>query len=186
MSSGLIFALGLGCAGMTDPMKAFKRAHLRKGTWQVMNFLDFAGYWDPSLAFVMGCGICVSGPAFLAAERFKKVTCPLNEMHQAFENPPKKGNYLPLVLGAVFFGLGWGLIGLCPGPALVAIVPKIVTGISKTWEPDFGLAAAALMILERSKVNRRWINIDQMLWILMETAGTSMNIMEFSWFRRCR
>eukprot|EP00913_Durusdinium_trenchii_P034605 g32375.t1 len=132
LSSGLIFAFGLGASGMTNPSK-------------VLNFLDFGGYWDPSLAFVMGCGICVSGPAFILAEQLGKVSTPLIEGCK-FENPPKKGNYVPLVIGASLFGLGWGLCGLCPGPALVALVPKIVTGIWRTWQPDFGVAAAALVI----------------------------------------
>ncbi|CAK9025939.1 unnamed protein product [Durusdinium trenchii] len=132
LSSGLIFAFGLGASGMTNPSK-------------VMNFLDFGGYWDPSLAFVMGCGICVSGPAFILAEQLGKVTKPLIEGCK-FENPPKKGNYVPLVIGASFFGLGWGLCGLCPGPALAALIPKIVTGVWHSWEPDFGMAAAALLI----------------------------------------
>ena len=89
-----------------------------------MNFLDFGGYWDPSLAFVMGCGILVSGPCFLLTGH-GKVSCPLNEKNKSFENPPKKGNYVPLLIGASLFGLGWGLVGLCPGPALVSIVPQL-------------------------------------------------------------
>lgn len=143
LSSGLIFAMGLGASGMTNPMK-------------VMNFLDFGGYWDPSLAFVMGCGICISGPAFIMAEQLGKVTTPLCEGCK-FENPPKKGNYLPLVLGASCFGLGWGLIGLCPGPALVAIVPKIVTGIWTPWQADFALSAAALVIC------LSWLTTDRLI-----------------------
>lgn len=143
LSSGLIFAMGLGASGMTNPMK-------------VMNFLDFGGYWDPSLAFVMGCGICISGPAFIMAEQLGKVTTPLCEGCK-FENPPKKGNYLPLVLGASCFGLGWGLIGLCPGPALVAIVPKIVTGIWTPWQADFALSASALVIC------LSWLTTDRLI-----------------------
>ena len=131
-SSGLIFAFGLGASGMTNPMK-------------VMNFLDFGGYWDPSLAFVMGCGICVSGPAFILKEQLGKVSEPLCQGCK-FESPPKTGNYVPLLIGSSFFGLGWGLIGLCPGPALVAIIPKLVTGIWTSWQPDFALSAAALVI----------------------------------------
>lgn len=133
LSCGLIFALGLGTSGMTNPMK-------------VMNFLDFGGYWDPSLAFVMGCGICISGPAFIASEQLGKVTTPLVEGCK-FESPPKRGNYLPLVIGASFFGLGWGLIGLCPGPALASIIPKLITGSwGPPWSPDFCLAMAAVVI----------------------------------------
>ena len=82
---------------------------------KVLDFLDFGGLWDPSLAFVMGCGIMVSGPAFLYAERetSKPLCADCN-----FEKPAKHGGYGPLVLGASFFGLGWGLIGICPGPGI--------------------------------------------------------------------
>eukprot|EP00439_Symbiodinium_sp_Y106_P078675 s244_g17.t1 len=113
LCSGIIFALGLGASGMTSQAK-------------VLNFLDFAGYWDPSLAFVMGCGICVSFPAYLIAERGGKQ--PFSE-GCTFENPPKKGNYVPLLIGTSLFGLGWGLVGVCPGPALAGAAPYIAVCI---------------------------------------------------------
>mmetsp|Transcript_11391 Transcript_11391/g.21524 ORF Transcript_11391/g.21524 Transcript_11391/m.21524 type:complete len:364 (-) Transcript_11391:345-1436(-) len=113
LSSGIIFALGLGASGMTSQAK-------------VLNFLDFAGYWDPSLAFVMGCGICVSFPAYLIAAR--SGSKPLCEGCN-FENPPKKGNYVPLIIGTSMFGLGWGLVGVCPGPALAGMTPYIAVAI---------------------------------------------------------
>eukprot|EP00438_Fugacium_kawagutii_P026999 Skav232497 [mRNA] locus=scaffold1096:9732:27390:+ [translate_table: standard] len=150
LSSGLIFAFGLGTSGMTNPMKV--------GSDSIS-----AGYWDPSLAFVMGCGICAAWTGTMAAMGRSvlnpvqwQVTKPLTEGCK-FENPPKRGNYAPLVLGTLpcgCFGLGWGLIGLCPGPALVAIIPrlaekreeKIVTGILQPWHSDFALSGAAVMI----------------------------------------
>ena len=112
MVCGIIFGLGLGVAGMTSQAK-------------VLDFLDFGGTWDPSLAFVMGLGLCVSFPAFLLAEREGRR--PLCE-DCSFEKPSKTGNYGSLVLGSIFFGLGWGLVGICPGPALAATIPNLAGG----------------------------------------------------------
>lgn len=107
---GMIFGLGLGCSGMTDQRK-------------VLDFLDITGTWDPSLAFVMGSGLCVSFPAFFWAEREgSKPRC------GEFEKPPKTGDYALLVWGPVFFGIGWGLIGLCPGPAAAGLLPYLSQG----------------------------------------------------------
>lgn len=100
---GLTFGLGLLISGMTDPGK-------------VQGFLDLAGTWDPSLAFVMGGGVMVGLIGFAAAKKrvFSLSGTPLQwpEMTQIDR---------PLVLGSLMFGLGWGLAGFCPGPALVAM-----------------------------------------------------------------
>ena len=106
---------------------------------KVLDFLDFGGTWDPSLAFVMGCGIMVSGPAFLYAER--EASKPLCS-DCSYEKPAKHGNYLPLVVGAMFFGVGWGLIGICPGPAVAGVVPYLVDGNN----PGFAFGLAFLVI----------------------------------------
>lgn len=100
--AGLLFALGLGLAGMTQPSK-------------VVGFLDFAGRWDASLAFVMAGGIGVLFLAQLAARRMGK---PL--LAPAF--PALLRNEIDgrLVGGAALFGIGWGLGGFCPGPALAS------------------------------------------------------------------
>ena len=91
--SGLVFALGLGLAGMLDPRR-------------VLAFLDLAGpRWDPSLMLVLGAAV---GVYALGSPRFT-----------ADLPPPRRELNLPLVLGAALFGVGWGLVGLCPGPALV-------------------------------------------------------------------
>lgn len=100
--SGLVFAVGLVLGGMTDPHK-------------VLSFLDVAGRWDPSLAFVMGGAILVYAPVF---HWFTKKTRPL--LHHAFHLPTRKDIDVPLVAGGMLFGVGWGLAGFCPGPAIVS------------------------------------------------------------------
>lgn len=103
MAVGLVFALGLGLSGMTQPAK-------------VIGFLDVTGAWDPSLAFVMVGAIGVHALMLrLAARR----TAPV--LSDRFDGPPKRGVDTPLVLGAALFGLGWGVSGFCPGPALVGL-----------------------------------------------------------------
>jgi uncharacterized membrane protein YedE/YeeE len=100
---GLIFGLGLLISGMTDPGK-------------VQGFLDLAGAWDPSLAFVMGGGVMVGWIGFSVA---KKKATSLSDT--PFQWPEMTQIDRPLVLGSLIFGLGWGLAGFCPGPALVAM-----------------------------------------------------------------
>jgi uncharacterized membrane protein YedE/YeeE len=117
ISCGAIFGLGLAAAGMTSQAKVF-------------DFLDIAGTWDPSLAFVMGCGLCVSFPVLFWGQHWSsaKTWCGAN-----FEKPPKFGNYGSLVLGAAMFGAGWGLVGICPGPAVAGIIPYAVEGSKYGW-----------------------------------------------------
>jgi uncharacterized membrane protein YedE/YeeE len=108
---GLIFGLGLMLAGMTDPGK-------------VLGFLDLAGAWDPSLAFVMGGAIAVGVGAFALARR-RTVALLGGAMHL----PTARDIDRRLVLGSLAFGAGWGLAGFCPGPAVVALAtghPKAV------------------------------------------------------------
>ena len=100
---GLAFGLGLLISGMTDPGK-------------VQGFLDLAGLWDPSLAFVMGGGVMVGLRGFGWA---KKKTRSLSGA--PFHWPEMTQIDRPLVLGSLMFGLGWGMAGFCPGPALVAM-----------------------------------------------------------------
>lgn len=99
---GLTFGLGLILSGMTDPGK-------------VLGFLDLAGAWDPSLAFVMGGAIGVGFFAFLVARQ--RTTALLGG---AMRLPTATQIDRPLVIGSLVFGVGWGLAGICPGPALVA------------------------------------------------------------------
>jgi uncharacterized protein len=101
--SGLVFGVGLLLSGMTDPAK-------------VVGFLDFAGTWDPSLAFVMGGAVIVGVFAFAVARR--RTTTFLGG---ALDLPQSRDISRRLVLGSLVFGIGWGLAGFCPGPALVSL-----------------------------------------------------------------
>lgn len=100
---GLIFGAGLLISGMVQPSK-------------VLGFLDFFGAWDPSLAVVMAAALAVSVPGFRLADRSQRPWF----ARQAFR-PGRSGIDLPLVAGAALFGIGWGLVGLCPGPALESL-----------------------------------------------------------------
>jgi uncharacterized protein len=100
---GLVFGLGLVISGMTDPGK-------------VMGFLDVAGLWDPSLAFVMGGAVAVSFLAFAVARR--RATAFLGG---ALHLPASRGIDRRLVAGSLLFGVGWGMAGFCPGPAIVSV-----------------------------------------------------------------
>ena len=100
---GLFFGWGLLISGMTDPGK-------------VLGFLDLAGAWDPSLAFVMGGGVLVGLVGFTLAK--KRTTSFLGS---AMHLPTSRDIDRRLVLGSFTFGAGWGLAGFCPGPGIVAM-----------------------------------------------------------------
>jgi uncharacterized membrane protein YedE/YeeE len=100
---GLVFGIGLVVSGMADPAK-------------VLNFLDLFGTWDPSLAFVMGGAVAV---AFVGYRLVLPRGRPL--LGDAFHIPSRKDIDVRLLAGAAIFGAGWGLGGLCPGPALTAL-----------------------------------------------------------------
>lgn len=101
--AGLVFGAGLILSGMTNPAK-------------VLAFLDVAGQWDPSLLFVMVGAIAVAAVAFrVARTRVRPLFGP--RMHV----PGAASIDVPLVLGSLTFGIGWGLVGYCPGPALTAL-----------------------------------------------------------------
>ncbi|MBY6055434.1 DUF6691 family protein [Leisingera daeponensis] len=108
--SGLIFGLGLIISGMANPAK-------------VLNFLDVFGTWDPSLALVMGGAISVTAPGF--AMLFRSRQTPLFD--STFRGPTRNDLEPKLLTGAAIFGIGWGLGGFCPGPALTAL-PVAATG----------------------------------------------------------
>ena len=101
---GLLFGAGLLVSGMTDPSR-------------VIAFLDIAGAWNPSLAFVMGGAIAVSLPAFARAR-----ARPVSLLGAPIGLPDRRRRIdLPLVGGAALFGIGWGLSGICPGPSVVLL-----------------------------------------------------------------
>jgi uncharacterized membrane protein YedE/YeeE len=102
--SGSVFSAGLCLSGMTRPSK-------------VLAFLDVGGAWDPSLAFVMAGAVGVAAVAFAVA---RKRSAPL--LDERFHVPPRNRPVdAPLLVGAAIFGVGWGLSGLCPGPAVVSL-----------------------------------------------------------------
>lgn len=107
--AGLIFGIGLVISGMANPAK-------------VKNFLDLAGTWDPSLAFVMGAAVLVTLVGYRVAFRRG---APL--LADRFNVPTKSDIDRRLLIGAGLFGIGWGLGGYCPGPALVAL-PLLAQG----------------------------------------------------------
>ncbi len=100
---GTLFGLGLGISGMINPAK-------------VRNFLDLAGSWDPTLALVMGGALAVALPAFALARRRARPV-----IEASFHLPERRDIDARLVSGAAIFGIGWGLAGLCPGPAIAAL-----------------------------------------------------------------
>tara|TARA_R110000868_G_scaffold32555_13_gene118541 strand:+ start:1066 stop:1515 length:450 start_codon:yes stop_codon:yes gene_type:complete len=101
--AGLVFGVGLTISGLVDPSK-------------VVAFLDVAGSWDPSLAFVMLGGIAVAAVGFKLVLRRSQ---PIFE--SKFMLPTRKDIDRNLVVGAGLFGIGWGLAGYCPGPALAGL-----------------------------------------------------------------
>ncbi len=100
--AGLVFGIGLLLSGMSDPGK-------------VIGFLDVAGSWDPSLAFVMGGAVLVGLAAFAFARKRARTF-----FGAALHLPTSRDIDAPLVAGSIVFGIGWGLAGFCPGPALVS------------------------------------------------------------------
>ena len=117
--SGTLFGLGLAISGMVNPAK-------------VIGFLDIAGDWDPTLAFVMGGALLVTVPAFrLILKRESPV------LADDFELPTKKDLDARLLGGSALFGVGWGLSGFCPGPAVTALA----TGLM----PVFAFVAAMIV-----------------------------------------
>ncbi|MEJ5999311.1 DUF6691 family protein [Paucibacter soli] len=101
--SGLVFGLGLIASGMSNPAK-------------VKGFLDLAGAWDPSLALVMGGAIAVGVFAFAAGKKRERAWS-----GERMEIPNIRAIDARLIGGGLLFGIGWGIAGFCPGPALVAL-----------------------------------------------------------------
>ena len=101
---GSLFGGGLYLAGMTNPSK-------------IVNFLDIAGTWDPSLIFVMGGGIPVAAIGFLMLKRREQPV-----VFDDIQLPTYQVIDKPLIVGSAIFGIGWGISGLCPGPAFASVL----------------------------------------------------------------
>jgi len=103
LSAGLVFGLGLSMSGMLDPVR-------------VRGFLDIFGAWDPSLAFVLGGAVVI---AMIGIQIMRRIGKPVFE--KAFHLPGIRVIDRRLVTGSAIFGIGWGLVGLCPGPSIAAM-----------------------------------------------------------------
>ena len=101
--SGIVFGLGLTISSMTNPAK-------------VIGFLDIFGVWDPSLGFVMGGAILIAAPLLYFFENKNHLI-----LVSEIELPKKSNIDSSLVVGALLFGVGWGMVGFCPGPAISSI-----------------------------------------------------------------
>ncbi len=119
---GLIFGAGLAVSGMVNPAK-------------VLGFLDVTGQWDPSLLLVMGGGVAVFAAGFLLVKRSSR---PL--LAAKFEIPTRRDIDPKLVIGAALFGIGWGLAGFCPGPALTSLA----FGLTKVYVFATAMVAGSL------------------------------------------
>ena len=109
--AGIIFGAGLTISDMVNPVR-------------VLNFLDFAGSWDPTLIFVMAGGLVVTGVGYRLIFRRSAPLC-----DDQFNLPTQRQIDLSLVGGAALFGIGWGLAGICPGPAITdlgTLHPKVL------------------------------------------------------------
>jgi uncharacterized membrane protein YedE/YeeE len=128
LACGLIFGWGLLISGMVEPTK-------------VIGFLDIFGAWDPSLAVVMAGALAVAGVGFRIVARRQRPVLVAQSLW-----PARTDVDFPLVIGATLFGVGWGLVGLCPGPALenlATLSPRVIAfvvamacgmGLHKLWQ----------------------------------------------------
>jgi uncharacterized membrane protein YedE/YeeE len=103
LASGIVFGFGLALSGMLNPAR-------------VQGFLDVFGTWDPSLAFVLGGAVIV---ASIGVQVMKRMRHPAFD--DSFQVPANRRIDAPLVIGSALFGLGWGLGGFCPGPAVASL-----------------------------------------------------------------
>ena len=103
LAAGLLFGVGLTVSRMIDPAK-------------VLGFLDITGDWDPSLAFVMAGALAAAAPGYILTKRWDTPFCAA-----AFARPTATSIDRRLIAGAMLFGIGWGLVGYCPGPALASL-----------------------------------------------------------------
>jgi hypothetical protein len=126
--AGALFGLGLAVSGMTHPDK-------------VLNFLDVAGQWDPSLALVMGAALAVAVPGFAWLRRRG---CTI--AGQPLPAPPEATIDRRLIVGSALFGVGWGLAGYCPGPALANLAHGTLEPVAFVVAMLVGSQAARLLV----------------------------------------
>lgn len=134
--SGLLFGLGLILSGMANPAK-------------VLGFLDLAGAWDPSLALVMGGAIAVGTVAFAIAGKRD-----LSLLGLTIHLPTARHIDKRLVLGSLAFGIGWGLAGVCPGPALVLLGTGSVKGLVFVFSMLVGMGIFEYLEIRRLRHNK--------------------------------
>jgi uncharacterized membrane protein YedE/YeeE len=127
LAAGLLFGLGLTVSGMIDPAK-------------VLGFLDIAGDWDPSLLFVLGGAVVTATIGFRLVQRRQ---APL--FAGRFHLPASSGIDTQIILGAALFGIGWGLVGFCPGPAISALLADGWQAALFVASASFGMAAHRLL-----------------------------------------
>ena len=125
--AGLIFGLGLIVAGMANPAK-------------VLGFLDIGGLWDPSLALVMAAAVAIATLGFVWAKKRKT-----SLLGQPLQLPTATRVDRRLMGGSMLFGIGWGLAGICPGPALVLLGAGIYKGVIFTAAMVAGMAIFSLI-----------------------------------------
>jgi len=131
IASGYLFGMGLTVSGMTDPQR-------------VRGFLDMFGDWDPTLAFVMGGAVLVMAVAWRIQARMTKPV-----FGEKFSLPDRNDLDPRLLAGAALFGVGWGIAGLCPGPAVASLVLSPVHAI------PFVAAMLAGMLLQKITMERK-------------------------------
>lgn len=131
LASGLLFGIGLALSGMMNPAR-------------VLGFLDLTGHWDPTLVFVLGGAVVISALGYAVARRLGQPV-----FARRFEIPTAQTLDAKLLVGAGIFGVGWGLGGFCPGPALASLS----LGLPKSYV--FVLAMLAGMILHGAYARMR-------------------------------
>ncbi|CAI0820388.1 MULTISPECIES: YeeE/YedE family protein [Serratia] len=129
--SGVIFGLGLIIAGMANPAK-------------VVAFLDITGRWDPSLALVMVGAIAVAAPAFLWARHRQRTL-----LGEEMQIPTNRRLDRRLLVGSALFGIGWGMAGICPGPAWVLAGAGSLAGIQFVVAMLVGMALYETIMIRR-------------------------------------
>ncbi len=146
---GLFFGIGLYISQMVNPQK-------------VINFLDIAGSWDPSLMFVMGSGLLTFGLGYFFL--IKKSKKPV--LAEQFFIPERALITKPLILGSIMFGAGWGITGICPGPAVASIL---------TFEPKIFVFIGMMLIgmfTARASLKTKYTSSEESLTPAMKAVGS--------------